>query len=164
MSTIYADPAVLWQRVMKRVTVMPDGCWIWQGTVTSRGYGCIGSGRKSKSITTHRLAVIVRDGSIADGMTVDHLCHNRSKCESSGKDCLHRRCVNPDHLDVCDIGLNARRARHRTSYCDLGHEYRTERDENTRTWARLCECGVESSGHLPSTAWLDDLLAAATST
>lgn len=109
MSTLYADPAVLWARILDRVTVDGEGCWIFPGATNSRGYGLICSGRKSKSVLTHRLAVIVRDGSIPDGMTVDHQCHDSRVCNGGMGGCSHRRCVNPDHLAVMTAAANTRR-------------------------------------------------------
>lgn len=157
MSAVYTDPAILWGRVTSRIVVTDSGCWEWQGALTSRGYGCIGSGRKSKSITTHRLAALVRDGDLAEGMTVDHLCHNASECTASGKACRHRRCVNPDHLDVCDSGLNSRRARNRHRYCARGHELQTVIDETGGVFRFECECGTRSTQPLPR--WWHELTA-----
>lgn len=156
MSAVYIDPAILWDRVASRIVVTESGCWEWQGAVTSRGYGCIGAGRKGKTITTHRLAALVRDGSLSDGLTVDHLCHNSSDCTETGKACRHRRCVNPDHLDVCDGGLNTRRARRRGHYCSRGHEVHIEVVEGADFYRRGCECGVTE---LPLPDWFPRPLA-----
>ena len=97
MTILYADPATLWERVLrKHVTHTPGGCWEFTGCLNSKGYGCTAAGRKGKTVLTHRLAVIVRDGSIPQGMTVDHLCRNR-------------RCCNPAHLEVVTNAENIRR-------------------------------------------------------
>lgn len=108
MTTVYADPHVLWERLLQRVEHAPSGCWIFSGCTNSRGYGQVCSGRKGKNILTHRLAVIVRDGSVPEGMTVDHKCHNSETCLLDS-DCPHRRCVNPAHLRVMSGGDNTRR-------------------------------------------------------
>jgi hypothetical protein len=110
MTAIYADPRSIWERVLPRVVQTVTGCWEWTGAVNSRGYGQIGSGRKSRTVTVHRLAVIVRDGrDIPSGMTVDHLCHKADEC-SDGNWCRHRRCVNPAHLAVATAAANTARA------------------------------------------------------
>lgn len=94
---IYIPADILVARMMRRV--VPRGaCLVFTGARNSKGYGCVGSGRKSKSILVHRLAVIHRDGSIPEDMTVDHLCGERL-------------CVNPEHLDVVTRSENSRRGR-----------------------------------------------------
>lgn len=95
-SQLYAPAGVLVARMMKRVIKRTDGCWIFTGCVNSKGYGCVGSGRKGKSVLTHRLVVIARDGSVPDDMTIDHLCQVK-------------RCVNPAHLEVVSRAENTRR-------------------------------------------------------
>lgn len=107
-AAIYAPAEHIWQRVLERVEISADGCWVWTGTVNSRGYGCIGSGKRSRTVTTHRVAVLARDGSIPEGMTVDHICHDSLLCQL-GDQCQHRRCVNPDHLAVVTNAANVGR-------------------------------------------------------
>lgn len=94
-STPYLPTAVLVERMMRRVEVHGT-CWLFRGAVNSKGYGCVASGRKGKTILTHRLVVLHRDGELADEMTVDHLCGERT-------------CVNPDHLEVVTRSENSRR-------------------------------------------------------
>jgi hypothetical protein len=113
MTTIYKPAAVLWERVTARIVKTPGGCWEFQGCINSRGYGCVSSGAKGKTILAHRLAVLARDGKLDDSLTVDHTCHNASLTCPGGIACRHRRCVNPDHLDVCATGDNTRRAARR---------------------------------------------------
>ena len=108
MTALYAEPATLWDRLLKRTTITESGCWIFTGCTNSRGYGLVCAGRKGKNILTHRLAVIVRDGAIPDGMTVDHQCHD-SASRLLAEECPHRRCVNPAHLRVMSAADNTRR-------------------------------------------------------
>lgn len=110
MTAIYADPRVIWERVLRRTVQTVTGCWEWTGGTNSDGYGLVGSGRSALNVTVHRVAVIVRDGrDIPDGMTVDHLCHKADECPG-GRTCRHRRCVNPEHLAVTTLAVNAGRA------------------------------------------------------
>lgn len=119
MSVVYADPATLWERLIRRITITDSGCWLFTGCTNSRGYGLVCSGRKGKSVLTHRLAVIVRDGSIPDGMTVDHQCHDSQTCRLDAT-CPHRRCVNPAHLAVMTNADNLRR-QWESGLCRKGH-------------------------------------------
>lgn len=70
-------------RFNKFVREDPNGCWIWIGGKTSDGYGKFYlNGIKRRA---HRVAWVIRNGQIPEGLNVLHNCDNPS-------------CVNPDHL------------------------------------------------------------------
>lgn len=117
----------------------PDGCVIFTGPGRGQGYGAL-QGANGQRVSAHRLAYELMVGPIPAGMDIDHQCHNRSLTCEGGPTCLHRRCVNPFHLEPATSGDNTRRAAarpgsrlgrsnvHRDDFCRNGHE-RTE--ENT---------------------------------
>lgn len=91
-------PAI--ERFLAFVAPQPNGCWLWTGTVTVRGYGYFSTGvARSEGpdmMSAHRWAYQFWIGPIPAGKQLDHTCHR----ECVGGDlCPHRRCVNPDHLE-----------------------------------------------------------------
>jgi HNH endonuclease len=113
------DLAHFWTKVEKT-----EACWLWTRTRLSTGYGVIKI--NNESLLCHRVAFRYTRGFLpGKGLVLDHLCENRL-------------CVNPDHLNVTTIYLNAFRGGRRPSksiyrrpvlqtYCKRGHLM-----ENTR--------------------------------
>lgn len=68
-------------------------CLIWQGA-THRGYGKLKSG--GKTVLAHRYFYEQHEGPIPLGKDLDHLCRQRP-------------CVNHEHLEPVDRGVNTQR-------------------------------------------------------
>lgn len=67
----------------------PEECWLWNGSRTPDGYGqiTVGSARDGTAarVHPHRLAWVLANGEIPDGLHVCHACDNPP-------------CCNPQHL------------------------------------------------------------------
>lgn len=74
-----------WAKVDRRG---PNDCWPWVGNSWTYGYGSFGlPGRRGGKIQSNRMAWILENGEIPEGMVVRHKCHNRA-------------CCNPKHLEL----------------------------------------------------------------
>lgn len=117
----------------------PESCWQWQGA-TINGYGVIREGHgSSRVLGAHRAAYELSKGRIPDDLTIDHLCHNADRTCDGGASCLHRRCVNPSHLEAVTHVVNVLRgqalsARNlRKTHCPKGHEFTEENTYHSNT-------------------------------
>ncbi len=105
------------------------GCWEWAGRIDKWGYGRV-SYRGAFGFLAHRAAYIETNGSIPDGMTIDHLCRNR-------------RCINPDHMEPVSNKVNILRgeswsARNaRKTQCKRGHDLTPG---NVYVWRNMRHC------------------------
>ena len=68
-----------WSKVEKSI-----GCWVWLGGKDEYGYGRFGVGAQT-TLLAHRVAWILVNGEIKNGLLVLHSCD-------------HPFCVNPSHL------------------------------------------------------------------
>jgi len=101
--------------LFRRITIDPTiswngtPCWVWTGETLRDFYGRVSY--KGQNTLTHRLfyawAIGPVPSHIETGLTIDHLCRNRS-------------CCNPVHLDLVSHTVNCFRARQR--FCPEGHE------------------------------------------
>ncbi len=113
-------------------------CWMWIESC-QKGYGSFYlNGRK---VGAHRFAYELLVGPVPDGLELDHLCHNDSGC--AGGPCVHRRCVNPSHLEPVSHRENMIRGATfiapnlAKTHCVNGHEFTSE---NTYTWHGTRQC------------------------
>jgi hypothetical protein len=93
-----------------RFSLANNGCWMWDGPISTSGYGRLMVG--SRNDGTRRIAYAHRFfyetfvGPIPSGFHLDHLC----KC---------RLCVNPAHLEAVTPKVNVERSRKPS--CPKGH-------------------------------------------
>lgn len=102
-----------WEKVVKS-----QGCWQWTGYAVD-GYG------QHAGTQAHRYAYTELVGPIPEGLTIDHLCRNRS-------------CVNPDHMEPVTRAENTRRAFALKTHCKRGHEFDAANTYRTKGGHRSC--------------------------
>lgn len=85
-------------------------CWIWQLSVDKTGYGRIHF-RGEGTTAAHRWFYEQTHGLIPNGLDLDHLCHNDDENCLGNAACVHRRCVNPEHLEPVARAENIQRGR-----------------------------------------------------
>lgn len=119
------------KRFWTRIVEDEHGCWIWQGTLRSDGYGQVTvDGRKWLA---HRFAYTDMVADIPAGLQIDHLCRVTS-------------CVNPYHLEPVTAHVNNMRSeslaarRARMTHCPRGHELTPDNvySRPDRTASRMC--------------------------
>ena len=87
------------ERMLNRLVVDPDDCWVWPGAV-SGGYGQVRDTERRTTLQVHRVSYKHFIGPIAAGEQVDHNCHGAT-CQQDAE-CKHRRCWNPRHLSLVE--------------------------------------------------------------
>lgn len=132
----YHNPTEPYMAILKHGVRRKDECLLYEGPIGSRGYGKIFF--KGKHLSAHRVSYEKWHGEIPSDLHVDHICHNeashRGEC-AGGPKCLHKRCINPQHLRVitCKDNLNAvaKKLGPRKTHCPHDHEYT---EENTHVY------------------------------
>lgn len=111
-------------RIVERVIIDNEGCWMWQGSKFRLGYAQITFDKRVQS--AHRISYKMFIGGIPDGLELDHLCSKRA-------------CVNPGHLEPVTHAENARRASERQLSCKHGHPYTIENTYFNKQGGRSCK-------------------------
>ncbi len=121
------------ERLFARLTPDPEtGCLLWTGQIARNGYGMLSL--KNKPRRVHRLMWELFNGTIPDGLVIDHV---------KARGCSHRHCANIEHLELVTLRENLLRgdtiaADHAAkTHCPQGHAY----DEaNTYTYRGKRQC------------------------
>ena len=138
-------------RVLPQTTPGPGGCVIFTGGLCRDGYGLVTAANGHSNARAHRVSYEHFVGAIPAGHQLDHLCHTEDASCAGGRSCLHRRCVNPHHLEPVTAAENVRRGRSASAlnrlktHCPQGHAYderNTIRDKsNNKRSCRTCANG-----------------------
>lgn len=109
-----------WTKVAKGTD---DECWLWQGALTTTGYGSFKAAGWPGG--AHRISYLLLVGPVPEGLVLDHLCRVRN-------------CVNPAHLEPVTSAENtARGLKAKRTHCMRGHLF-TEESTIVRTDGRTC--------------------------
>lgn len=98
-------PQELPKRFRDRIDVQANGCWHWRPPLDRHGYGHANWERVKQA--AHRVVYKILVGPIPPGLQLDHTCHDPNMCVPP---CIHRRCVNPAHLEPVTPAENLRRS------------------------------------------------------
>lgn len=148
MNPIFAQR--LLDRLQAQMVPQSNGC-IWLTTKPdAEGYSR--TSIQNRSHRAHRVIYELLVGPIPDGMTIDHTCHDPSECQP-GPTCPHRRCVNPEHLEVVSSVENIARGGSFSSenaaktHCVHGHEFTPENTYRPPlTSRRQCRACIRAAG------------------
>jgi hypothetical protein len=87
-------------RVASSFVELTNGCWEWRLGINAYGYGKIKY--QGRTLGAHAVSYKLKHGwdAIEESFELDHLCHTLDKACVGGVTCRHRRCINPDHLEI----------------------------------------------------------------
>jgi hypothetical protein len=117
-------------RIMRRVEVQPNGCWIRRGYKMPNGYDAINVGGKTRY--SHVVMYEHKYGPVPTGKELDHFF------------CDNRGCCNPDHVrpathkENMNRGSSLSHATARTGVCQKGHKIEGRNLIDNGHGARLC--------------------------
>lgn len=119
-------------RILAKIRVTRLGCWETHLAISKDGYARVADLRGGrKQYLAHRVIYEHFQGTIPEGLTIDHLCRNRA-------------CCNPAHLEPVTTQENTRRGecsqwRLAHTHCVNGHEYTEANTRIEATGARRCK-------------------------
>lgn len=135
-----------WSKVNKS-----DGCWLWIGTMSTAGYGKFFVSCSKGVYPAHRVAFVLANNEIPDGLLVCHRCDNK-------------RCVNTAHLfagtskdNTADMWAKGRQVTGSPEWCAMvsaamprgqSHKAAKLTDEKVRLMRAKWADGQHSAGQL----------------
>lgn len=96
------------ESLLKQITILPDGCWRWNGRQRPDQHGRVTIYVRGKHLKGHRATYLMFVGELPTGKVLDHLC-------------CHMWCLNPSHVVPSTQQLNVLRAKRHRTHCPNGH-------------------------------------------
>lgn len=115
-------------RLLLKIEKQENGCWYWTGWIHPKGYGRYTPVR-GQTASAHVWSYRVFIGPVPEDSQIDHTCHNEDPTCKGGITCMHRRCINPEHLEaVTSLENNNRSLNHyaNKTHCKNNHEFSKE--------------------------------------
>lgn len=162
-------------RLNDKIAFQENDCWHYIGRLDADGYGLFWFVDETRR--AHRVSYELLNGPIPDGHVLDHACHDPKFC-AGGKHCLHRRCINPEHLVAIPWAENTKSGRkvaqltpegkasrlalfpsRSRTHCLHGHEYTPNNVKIRLSGGRTCkecsrlatrECNARKRGNVIS--------------
>jgi hypothetical protein len=94
------------EQLLSHTTIIATGCWLYDHRVMPNGYAQI-----DKHDYAHRVSYELFRGPIPPGKELDHTCHSLDLSCQERNACIHRRCINPWHLEPVTHRVNLLRGR-----------------------------------------------------
>lgn len=104
-------PAELLSRYADKIVDTDSGCRVFTGGLTKAGYAPVSNNYRRDYL--HRVVYEAANGTIPEGMEIDHTCVNPACCKLA-------------HLELVTHAENMRRIAARRTHCRRGHELTPE--------------------------------------
>lgn len=94
------------ERMVEHRVIQDNNCWHWTAGINQYGYGKVKYDNRTRG--AHIVAWYLATGRWPEE-ELDHLCHTLDTDCIGGVACMHRRCINPEHLEEVSKVENTRR-------------------------------------------------------
>lgn len=116
MATAQTEPTFDWEHFYD-FTYSEGECLRWSGFINPNGYAQYRDPATGQRVLAHRWIYSKLVAPIPSGLVIDHV---------RGRGCLHRDCVEIDHLEAVTHRENARRYSEAQTHCKHNHEFTPE--------------------------------------
>lgn len=134
-----------WKHLLSRSRKLKNGCRVWRGCRTKKGYGQIGVGH-GRNEYVHRTAWKLKKGKIPKGLCVLHRCDNPSCFE------IRHLFLGTKATNNADMARKGRHYRQKQTHCLRGHLLSGNNLKPMKSGARQCRACVRITNRI-SKGW-----------